>query len=232
MRRIKFDEDTVQAIRSYIQEGQHSMEEACNHFTLKYDTLKRVMRENEIQPYYINSRNANYSASVDGNIQHLICQLFLQTDTPLRQICKECSVEYYQLQQVLNAHFSKKQQDDRKSRLYRNSKLGNNNPMKMRTGRSHPNYIGIVSDGNGYLQCKKPDWYTGRVKSDYVFVHHVVICEALGITEIPKGFVVHHIDGNKHNNSVSNLALMSMSGHSKLHGLQRKLILEGAETIR
>lgn len=34
---------------------------------------------------------------------------------------------------------------------------------------------------------------------------------------ILKGNVVHHIDGNKTNNEISNLKLMSVSAHSKLH---------------
>lgn len=35
---------------------------------------------------------------------------------------------------------------------------------------------------------------------------------------IPKGYAVHHIDGDKNNNDFSNLALMSKESHAKLHG--------------
>ena len=70
---------------------------------------------------------------------------------------------------------------------------------------------------------KKPEWYTGRKGSDYVFLHTVVMCEHLGLTELPKGYVVHHIDGNKKNNTIDNLALMTVSGHSKLHLLMKNL---------
>ena len=35
--------------------------------------------------------------------------------------------------------------------------------------------------------------------------------------EIPNGFVVHHIDGNKANNDITNLQLMSRTEHSRLH---------------
>ena len=49
------------------------------------------------------------------------------------------------------------------------------------------------------------------------------MAEHLGLTEIPKGFVVHHIDGNKHNNDISNLALVTVSGHGKWHGILKNL---------
>lgn len=35
--------------------------------------------------------------------------------------------------------------------------------------------------------------------------------------EIPKGMVIHHIDGNKRNNDIHNLMLMSRSEHTSLH---------------
>ena len=35
--------------------------------------------------------------------------------------------------------------------------------------------------------------------------------------EIPKGFIVHHKDGNKTNNCILNLQLMSLSEHMRLH---------------
>ena len=41
--------------------------------------------------------------------------------------------------------------------------------------------------------------------------------------EIPKGFVIHHIDFNPKNNDISNLALMSISAHAKLHNQIRNL---------
>lgn len=38
--------------------------------------------------------------------------------------------------------------------------------------------------------------------------------------KIPEGFQVHHIDGDKSNNSIDNLALMTESAHQKLHGAE------------
>ena len=92
---------------------------------------------------------------------------------------------------------------------------------KRREEVSH--FIGEVGDGYGYLQEVKPEWYTGRRGSKHVFKHHLVVCEALGLTCIPKGFVVHHVDGDPKNNELNNLALLTASAHSRLHQFQKRL---------
>ena len=92
-------------------------------------------------------------------------------------------------------------------------------------------YNGVIENGNGYLMCLKPDWYTGRKNAKYVFLHTLVMCEALGLTELPKGFCVHHIDFNRYNNDISNLALMTVSAHSKLHLLMNRKV-QRSEKIR
>ena len=72
----------------------------------------------------------------------------------------------------------------------------------------------------------EPDWYTGRKGSKHVFSHHVVVCEALGLTAIPKGWVVHHCDENPYNNDFSNLVLLTVADHARLHAA-----LKGSTTI-
>jgi hypothetical protein len=46
---------------------------------------------------------------------------------------------------------------------------------------------------------------------------HRVVWERTHGMKIPKGYVIHHIDGNGHNNDPDNLILMSVSDHVKLH---------------
>ena len=141
----------------------------------------------------------------------------------LHSIRKEVGIRYDTIKDIISENFTEEYQNNRKAKMYRDSKLGNKNPMYGKTGENHYNYKGIVGDGSGYLMCLKPDWYTGRKGSKHVFVHTIVMCEYLGITELPKGFTVHHIDGNKTNNDINNLALITNSGHTKLHSIQTKL---------
>lgn len=220
MRKIQFNQEQVDEISRYIQEG-HTITETCNRFTLKEDTLRRVMYEHGIKPYYQNK--ATVVKQIDSATIDLICNLYRNTNTPIADIVREVKLEYYVVNNILSEHFSEKFRADRKSKLYRNSKLGDKNPMKSLTDLDHPNFVGMVDDGNGYLMVTKPDWYTGRVGSDHVFAHSVVMAAHLGISEIPKGFVVHHIDGNKHNNDISNLALVSISGHGRWHSMLKNL---------
>lgn len=219
MRKIQFDEKTIDAIRSYIAEG-HTMPETCNRFTLKYDTLKRVMFENNIRPFY---ESRSHTQPVDPKKVQLVCNLYKSTKIRIDDIVHEAHLKRYTVYQILRDNFSQEFRDKRKASMYSESKRGDKNPMKGKFGPLNPNYKGLVEDGHGYYMVRKPEWYTGRKGSEYVFYHSVVMCESLGLTELPAGYVVHHIDFDKKNNDIANLALMTSGAHSKLHSLMRKM---------
>ena len=72
----------------------------------------------------------------------------------------------------------------------------------------------------GYVQVLRK----GHPRADpngYVFEHIVIWEQHTGIPVAP-GFVVHHLDGNKTNNDISNLCLMTFGGHSSYHNRNRK----------
>lgn len=52
-------------------------------------------------------------------------------------------------------------------------------------------------------------------------IHRDVWCWYYG--EIPKDYVIHHIDGNKSNNNLANLQLMSNAAHTALHFSRKTL---------
>lgn len=73
-----------------------------------------------------------------------------------------------------------------------------------------------------YKLVRMPTWYTGKpsnVADGYATVHEhkVVYCEAHGLTEIPSGYVVHHINGDPRDNRIENLQLMTRAEHAKHH---------------
>lgn len=152
--------------------------------------------------------------------------LYENTDLSQTEISKRLSVPYKKVSKYITDNYTQEQRTSRNALSYRRSKLGDNNPMLGKFGKDHHNYKGLVSDNKGYLMVLKPDWYTGRRRSKHVFAHHVSICEELGISEIPKGWCVHHCDENTYNNTFDNLVLLSVSDHARLHSA-----LKGATTI-
>ena len=81
----------------------------------------------------------------------------------------------------------------------------------------NPNWKGgrIVRKG-GYVLVYCPNH--PRAIKNYVYEHQLVMEEYMG-RYLRNGEVVHHIDGNKHNNDISNLLLMTESDHTKLHAI-------------
>lgn len=146
-----------------------------------------------------------------------IKELYEETYLTQQQIADRLGIPWKRVFKYIKSNYSSEFRKARKSETYRLSKLGSKNPMKGVFGSQHHNYVGEVSDNKGYMMVLKPEWYTGRKKSKYVFVHHVVVCEALGLTQIERGMCVHHCDFNPLNNSFDNLVLLSMSEHTALH---------------
>jgi len=155
-----------------------------------------------------------------------IKNLYDNTDLSQAEIAKRLGISYKKVSKYVMENYSKDYRTNRNAKSYRRSKLGGNNPMTGKFGDKHPGYVGEVSDSKGYLMVLKPEWYTGRKRSKHVFSHHVVVCEGLQITEVPKGWCVHHCDFNPYNNDFGNLVLMSLTDHVRLHAS-----LKGATTI-
>lgn len=147
--------------------------------------------------------------------------MFKETDYTYSQIAKQLGCHIWIVQDIITKSFSKEEISKRKTYSYSRSRMAELNPMFNKTREKHHAFKEEVEDGYGYVMVLKPDWYTGRKGSRHVFKHSVVMCEVLGLTEIPKGFCVHHVDGDKKNNNVNNLALLSTSAHMRLHALER-----------
>lgn len=97
---------------------------------------------------------------------------------------------------------------------YSQSKKGPNSPHFGKRGPEMGNWKGDCDDGHGYLTRI----WSGKRR----FVHHIVMMKHLGLSELPEGMAVHHIDSNPKNNALNNLALVTHSGHKAIHYLQVK----------
>lgn len=76
----------------------------------------------------------------------------------------------------------------------------------------------------GY-ECIKLKGHPLASKNGVVFVHRKVWFEHNG--EIPKGFVIHHKNGNKLDNRIENLEMCSRSEHMKEHYKEGLGVLNG-----
>ena len=70
---------------------------------------------------------------------------------------------------------------------------------------------------NGYIEIYCPE-HPNANKRKCVYEHQLVMEAAIGRYHT-KGEVVHHIDGNKQNNSLQNLLLLTNAEHVKLHAI-------------
>lgn len=90
-------------------------------------------------------------------------------------------------------------------------------------GLQNPRYkLDGVSSIKGYKAVRPPSWYTGYVSRGFVREHILLVCEKFGWTQLPKGYEVHHIDMNKLNNDINNLAVLTKSEHAKVHSQHKE----------
>lgn len=76
------------------------------------------------------------------------------------------------------------------------------------------NIIKTVKKGD-YVYAVVPD-HPKSTKDGYVLLHRVIVENYIGRL-LKSNEVVHHKDGNKHNNSIDNLEVMDSKAHNKMH---------------
>lgn len=74
---------------------------------------------------------------------------------------------------------------------------------------------GRMKNKFGYIQVWRPE-HENASKSGYVLEHRLIMSDFLG-RKLLRNELVHHIDGNKINNILSNLKLISIGKHTTLH---------------
>jgi len=80
-------------------------------------------------------------------------------------------------------------------------------------------------DASGYTTVKDIDGIFGK-KDAWVPEHRLEMSKFIGVP-LPSGAHVHHINGNKSDNRIENLAIVSARGHNNIHKtIQTKVIIE------
>lgn len=68
-----------------------------------------------------------------------------------------------------------------------------------------------------YLMVIAPTGYTGKLyRGRYCYEHHAVYWQHTGIL-VKEGEILHHINGDRHDNRYENLRLMPVAEHNRHH---------------
>lgn len=95
-----------------------------------------------------------------------------------------------------------------------------------RSGKGHPNWKGGRQVSGEYIYLHAPD-HPHCTGTGYVLEHRLVMEKKLG-RYLKRSEVVHHIDGDRQNNRLSNLIVFQTNGHHLRHELSgRKRNEEG-----
>lgn len=103
-----------------------------------------------------------------------------------------------------------------KEDIYRQRKGLRGKRSHYNVGKNHPCWKGgRFKASDGYIYIYQPTHPCANINK-YVFEHRLIMEKYLG-KKLKKNEVVHHIDGNKSNNNISNLQAMSNREHMYLH---------------
>lgn len=114
---------------------------------------------------------------------------------------------------------SKHCDNKRREQVYR----GERNPNFGNRGEKSPLFKGgRKTNSRGYIMVYQPG-HPNSEKNGYVLEHRYVMSEHLG-RPLEDWEIVHHKDHNKTNNHISNLEIMSLSNHTKIHNEEKEII--------
>ena len=97
-------------------------------------------------------------------------------------------------------------------------KINRSNAKKLENSPNWKDGVSITSKGYRMILC--PDHKKAN-KRGYVMEHVYVFEKETGV-EIPANCCIHHLNGNKQDNRIENLCMMTHSAHTVYHNKERR----------
>ena len=138
-----------------------------------------------------------------------ICRRYMSPPyKTMTQIGEELGVTYHTISAALRRGLTAEQIRKRSAA----------NKSRAKTGKANPMFGLRQSKGPIRRGAYRGEW-DGQT---HVLLHRQAFLRVLGLSTLPRGLQAHHIDGDKTNNTLDNLALVTPKGHSQLHAQRLK----------
>lgn len=214
---LEYQEKVVQA---WISNPLFSVSDITKLLVTKPQKVRHVIRERfgdaatkirakEVSAHKIATRIAELTPEVIAAFHH-------PDMISLEDLARKLNVRFTTISEIWKKRFLPKEIEQRSS-LCRSKAIKVHMTLSKKALEEMHKMAHYTKDGHGYLLMLKPAWFTGRLDSKHIYVHQVVMAENLGISEIPEGFVIHHINGDRTDNQIENLSLLTNSAHLKQH---------------
>lgn len=134
-----------------------------------------------------------------------------------KKICKICKKEYTK-GKIGVVQFNKSKYCSLKCR------------SKVLSGPDNPHWRGGVHHrSDGYILIRIDTFHKGHKGKKYDLQHRIIMSQHLG-RELLRTEVVHHLNGDPHDNRVDNLEIITQAEHAKKHDAERKKNSKGQYT--
>lgn len=209
MYKVLSDEQEVQIVLLY-SEGA-GLENLAEKFKCAPNTIKRTLLKHDIK--------LRLNVKPQDSIGDAIVKMYVDEKKSIYRIAKELNTNVGRIGSYLSVRNVKTRSPKEAKKV--------ENPQ----GPTVSNWRGgRRTIGKGYIYIYSPD-HPNATKDKYVMEHRLVMEKKLG-RYLESNEIVHHIDGNRGNNKISNLQLCTKGEHTKVHFNNTEKLAEAKEQIK